>query len=240
MGLGRKTILTLIHNHLPNKGGLKMEIHVIDIGDFAHRVTDVLVNQRIATRTKVIDQYPVIESLKLADCYLLISSHPCVTFSKKLEDYAYKNNGIFLPVILDHPYLTIGPLSNYNDDTACYHCSLDRKMQHDSASHASLNLFDYYDQFVGVEPKGYRPSDITMLGYWLQHTLIEGLDDLVSTTYLLNIFSREAFTSKVIGVHGCERCGSQQEQNRSYENLWNLFNSQKYMKEGLGDYEQIK
>jgi hypothetical protein len=209
-----------------------MRIQIIGIGHFTRDVcrffkentaVDLLV-------TEVKEGYPTQEELIEADLFVVISSQLCVEFCKRVENYSYSINAKFLPIIVNQPMITIGPLSN-TEEGACFHCFSDRVLQHSpiAAVQRSVNVF--YDGQITSSNIGHHPVDVTMFGNWLLFTIEENLKSLEGRVINFNMYSRYGYQSEVVGVHGCDRCGTQDEENRSYKALEIMFSNEDKKKE---------
>jgi hypothetical protein len=218
--------LSLLHKLHKNKGTVKMRIQLVSIGKFTEEISSFIKeNTRDILITQVNDEYPELEELIEADLFIVLSSQPCVEFCKKVENYSYSINAKFLPIIVNQPMITIGPLSNV-EDGACFHCFIDRVMQHSPIAAVQNSVSKYYNDHIISLSTGYHPADVTMIGNWLIYTIEHNVNILEGKIINFNMYSRYGYKSEIVGVHGCERCGTQDELNRSYKSLEMIFSNE--------------
>ncbi|ANB62127.1 hypothetical protein [Anoxybacteroides amylolyticum] len=199
-----------------------MKIQLFEIGEFANRIGDMISKELEPDRVKVennsLEKLPVRHD---ADLYMVISEHLCVDLCKYIDNISRNYKKYFLPIVMDHPYLTVGPFVQYSQG-ACYHCYYGRFMQHNPAPHVTRALEKHYRECIGKGPKGYHPLDAAIVSNWLIYSVKNSFNHFQGKLWRMNLVSRESVTSKVIGIHGCKRCGSKKdEKTRSYFALLN-------------------
>jgi hypothetical protein len=199
-----------------------MKIQLFEIGEFANRIGDLLSERLETDRIKVEDNdFEKLPVRHDADLYVVISEHLCVDLCKYIDNINHNYKKCFLPIVVDHPYLTVGPFVQYGQG-ACYHCYYERFMQHNPIPHVTRALERHYSEFIGKGPKGYHPLDVAIVSNWLLYSVKNSFNHFQGKLWRMNLISRESVTAKVIGIHGCKRCGSQKdEKTRSYSALLN-------------------
>lgn len=202
-----------------------MKVNIIQIGKFASDISKQLNGEQWnVTVTEVNEDYsiPNIDNMiQTAETHILISHHPCVSFCKSINDLCYKYKKTFVPIIIDQPYLTIGPIFKAQGDS-CYFCYLDRYMQHAANPDITQSVFDYYDRRVRNGPNGYHYSDVLFVSNLIFANLESSFEQFRGKLLRVNLINREIVVSEVIGVHGCPRCGlNRDEKTRSYKDLHN-------------------
>lgn len=210
-----------------------MKIQLFSLGRFADEIASFLDrNMDNIQITRISGIYPEfeLELLQDAELFIVLSSQPCVDLCKNLEKHAYSIGAKFFPVIANQPMVTIGPLSN-TDEGACYHCFVDRVLQHSPIAAVQNSVNEYYNHNMIPSNNGFHPADVSMFGNWLLYTLEHNLGSLEGQIFNFNTYSRYGYKSNVIGVHGCERCGTQNEAARSYMTLENMFKNEMAGKE---------
>jgi hypothetical protein len=215
-----------------------MRLQLFEIGEFAAMVGNVLSEPFDMVRTVV--ENPFYHRLRIdknADGYLVISEHPSVDLCRFIENATWNTQKPFLPVIIDHPYMTVGPLVNKSAGI-CYHCYNERLMQHHPSPGLASAVNRYYETHIGEGPKGFHTLDVSMVANWIAYTFKENIDLFTGKLWRLNLITRECVTSLPVAIHGCPRCGGHIDENsRSYAKLWDsLFESE----ERSDRYENIK
>ncbi|WP_201028604.1 hypothetical protein, partial [Geobacillus sp. B4113_201601] len=148
-----------------------MKIQLFEIGEFANRIGGLLSKRLETDRIKVEDND--FEKLPVrydADLYVVISEHLCVDLCKYIDNINHNYKKCFLPIVVDHPYLTVGPFVQYGQG-ACYHCYYERFMQHNPIPHVTRALERHYSEFIGKGPKGYHPLDVAIVSNWLFYSV---------------------------------------------------------------------
>lgn len=209
-----------------------MKIQLFSIGKFAEDISYFLKKNTENIRiTHVNGEYPELdEFVQEAEMFVVLSSQPCVEFCKKLENYAYSIHAKFLPIISNQPMITIGPLSNTGEGV-CFHCFVDRVMQHSPIAAVQNSVNEFYNHHIVPSNIGFHPADVEMLGNWLLYTIQHNLESLEAQVFNFNTYSRYGYKSGIIGVHGCERCCTQEEATRSYIALENMFTNERNREE---------
>lgn len=141
---------------------------------------------------------------------------------RTLDDEAFRTGTPWLPVILDHPQLEIGPVV-VPGHGACHGCYRRRQTQHDNARVIRTAIDVHYEANPAAGPDGYLPSTALLAA--------AAVDDVVARLRAdpeaeagrvrqIEVTTQQMRTGRVVGVHGCPKCGlGRDETTRSYERL---------------------
>jgi len=200
-----------------------LNISILEIGELATMIADEVEKARPISRgaiTSVASLAPIDER---TDLCILISEHPCQKVARTLDDRCFERGIPFLPMIVEHPFLFIGPVANL-DGSVCYHCFSDRYAQHNPISHIASVVDKHYEDRLSHGPKGVHPGDVAFWSQWLLYSFETGFESFARTVARVHLLTRENVTSPVVPVHGCPRCGlHKDERTRSYADLLTHF-----------------
>lgn len=162
--------------------------------------------------------------------YMLISDNPLVEYGKKIEKKAIADDKIFIPIMIDFPYLTIGPLS-IEGSGGCFHCFIDRLLQHDPIRDVLQDTYQYYNSQENRDSVDIHPADVLLIANFI-NSLKEAKDEVVKNwkgkVSRLNLYDRSLISSQVIGVSNCEICDEHENpKEKSYLYM------KKYLEEGV-------
>ena len=116
----------------------------------------------------------------------------------------------WLPIVLEHPNLLIGPLV-VPGRGPCYTCFRLRFLQHSYTADLTEALYEFYQSNPRSGPKGYLPVHASLAAAFACQAvkaLQNGLDSWVGEVRVINLLTFSMAKANVIGVHGCERCGT--------------------------------
>ena len=141
---------------------------------------------------------------------------------RTLDDEAFRTGTPWLPVILDHPQLEIGPVI-VPGQGACHGCYRRRLAQHDNARVIRAALDVHYDAHPESGPDGYLPSTALLAAAAVDDVVARLRADAGSEAgrvRQIEVTTQQMRTGRVVGVHGCPKCGlGRDETTRSYERL---------------------
>ncbi|MFB7155417.1 hypothetical protein [Lysinibacillus sp. NPDC056232] len=154
--------------------------------------------------------------------YMLITDNPLVDYGKIIERMVIAENKIFIPIMIDFPYLTIGPVSTEGSE-GCFHCYIDRLLQHDPARDVLRDAHRYYYTEENRDFVDIHPADALLISNFIS-SLKETKDEVVKIwkgkVSRLNLYDRSLISSQVIGVSNCEICSEHQNsKEKSYLNM---------------------
>ena len=128
---------------------------------------------------------------------------------------------------MEAPHLRVGPLV-VPGSGACRSCHEKRTLQHSSRPAQLEALWNYYDANPGLGPQGYLAPFAEIAALRLAQ-FVDELDQnpaaAAGSVWEIDVVSRLTKTGKVVGIHGCPRCGlGRDESTRSFaEMLEELF-----------------
>lgn len=153
---------------------------------------------------------------------LLASWHRAPKLERDFDEESFKTGQPWLPVILDHPQLEIGP-AVVPGLGACHDCYRRRQLQHDSARVIRTAIGEHYDAHPEDGPDGFLPST-ALLAAAVAADMVERIRTdpagVAGRIRQIEVPTQQVRTGRVVGAHGCPRCGlGRDETTRSYERL---------------------
>ncbi|GIF12924.1 TOMM precursor leader peptide-binding protein [Actinoplanes teichomyceticus] len=153
---------------------------------------------------------------------VLVAWRRVPALEREFDEDAYRSGHPWLPVVLDHPVLEIGPVV-VPGAGACHGCYRRRLAQHDAGRAVRAAVDRYYDADPQAGPAGYLPAT----ALFAAATVAEVVDrfradprDEAGRVRQIDVPTQQLRSGRVVGVHGCPRCGSgRDETTRSYERL---------------------
>jgi bacteriocin biosynthesis cyclodehydratase domain-containing protein len=199
-------------------------IHIIGVGPWGHQVAYRLSDRISAPLVTLleVDASPAYLDLPGARARVLASSRPVPSLVSALDDSAYQTQCPWLPVVMAHPYLQIGPVVAPGHG-ACFDCWQRRLRQHSPAPDVDAALQRYYEDHPSEHPSGHLPPSAELAAAMVLRVIDRLVSDPGSEAGWLrqiNLVSRRMTKGRGIGVHGCEKCGLRRhEAGRSYDRL---------------------
>ncbi|AEV84086.1 hypothetical protein ACWT_3063 [Actinoplanes sp. SE50] len=141
---------------------------------------------------------------------------------RAFDERAHRTGDPWLPVILDHPVLEIGP-AVLPGVGACHGCYRLRLAQHDPARTVRAAVDRHYELDPDAGPAGYLPST-ALFAAAAAAEVVQRLrtdpEGEAGRVRQIEVPTQQLRTGRVVGVHGCPRCGlGRDEQTRSYDRL---------------------
>jgi bacteriocin biosynthesis cyclodehydratase domain-containing protein len=201
-------------------------VHLLAVGNFGEAVAGRLAAVRedtvvSAARTS---RWPLTTSAAWpeADLRVLLSWREAPRLADVLDARSADWRTPWLPVVLEHPRLRVGPVVAPGHG-ACYACFLRRRKQHEPDAQITAALNARYDADPDAGPQGFLPHQVSLaagmaeaeIGYFDAGTLDER-GGLVRHYHLLE---HQITTSRVLRVHGCGRCNRAAEPTSSWQQL---------------------
>jgi bacteriocin biosynthesis cyclodehydratase domain-containing protein len=128
----------------------------------------------------------------------------------------------FIEAVMETPQLRVGPVV-VPGKGACHACAERRALQHSPRPNEHRALREFYDANPEQGPQGFLPAFAEIAAVRLAQFVRQIGKDPVSVAgqvWRLNTIHRETVGSKVVGVHGCPRCGlKRDEATRSFASL---------------------
>ncbi|WZX99234.1 TOMM precursor leader peptide-binding protein [Bacillus sp. FSL W7-1360] len=200
-------------------------IHIIAVGKFGLEVA-TQIEKRVGHTvvTEMPERLPLLPSdrFPVARLHILASWKPVSSLSKMMDNLSFAWNVPWIPIVLNHPQLQIGPVVTPKEGP-CFHCYEKRVLQHSPFPGHIHAMHHYYDQTPTAGPKGYVRA---FAGWSASHILYIdsiltiGDEDVSGCLWQMDVLTRESCRSLVVGVHGCPRCGlGRSEKDRSVDQL---------------------
>lgn len=164
-----------------------------------------------AVRSRVISDPTEIPDLSDADLAVLCAWRDDIALADVVETRAYEAGCAWLPVVMSHPYLRCGPLVRPGD-TACYSCFRRRLEQHEVAGWKHRALQDAYMSSRDAGVRGHLEGHVVLaasLVDLLARAFLDGQPEAQPNAVVWShLWWQETISDRVVGVHGCPRCGT--------------------------------
>jgi len=125
------------------------------------------------------------------------------------DELAFEYRCPWLPIIMDHPHLRVGPLV-VPGHGACFSCFAARQAQHDDQRTASAAVLQAYDLDGRLGPQGYLCHH-ARLAAALAHVVLGRLGEtsgsVAGQVVSANVLGSGFRTHRVAARPGCSRCG---------------------------------
>jgi bacteriocin biosynthesis cyclodehydratase domain-containing protein len=134
---------------------------------------------------------------------------PSPTLCEAADELAFGHRRTWLPIIMDHPHLRVGPLV-VPGQGACFSCFAARQAQHDAERTASAAVLKAYDLDGQLGPRGYL-SHHARLAAALAHVMLGRLGEVPASVagqvVSVNVLRSGFRAHRVASRPGCARCG---------------------------------
>lgn len=169
----------------------------LGVGAFGSRVVDLLGPQPARDVDSVFRSD--------ADVVVVALWRPAPALCERADRLAFEHGTRWLPVVLEHPVVRIGPLVT-PPAAPCYACYQARRAQHDERRDTTAMLYDAYDRDPGCGPTGFLPHHARTAAAIARRLAAEDGDPgrVVTVRPAGSMVSAD----RVVPLHGCERCGS--------------------------------
>ncbi|MCY8857610.1 TOMM precursor leader peptide-binding protein [Bacillus atrophaeus] len=200
-------------------------IHIMSSGAFGEEVAEQFSKRYQNTAVTALPEPMYLlpsDRFPSARLHIFASWKSSSYISKQLDQLFFKWREPWLPITMDHPYVRIGPLV-IPGEGPCFHCFESRSLQHSPVPQYVRKMDDYYHRHPDAGPKGYLRSFAGWSAVFAS-TIIKSIDkdapSSAGSIWQMNMLTRESFSSKTVGIHGCPRCGLKRpEENRSVAQL---------------------
>jgi bacteriocin biosynthesis cyclodehydratase domain-containing protein len=197
-------------------------VHVLSAGDFGRAVAARMGEMLEIVVTEVRGHGVSPASWPLARLHILASWRPALSISRQVEASAFAWRVPWLPIVAEHPFIYIGP-SIVPGVGPCYGCFRRRLMQHSGSNDLTDALQTHYENDPEAGPQGYLPTLATfsaMVACDIAERIAHDPANEAGKVSQLHVPSLRTLQGLVVGVHGCERCGSgRDERTRSHAEL---------------------
>lgn len=169
-------------------------------GDFGRRVTRLLSGAFPASRDVAADDLDEAFASDAAAVVVAVSrSSPGLC--GHADELAYTHAKPWLPIVMEHPVLRVGPLVR-PPSGPCFACYRARRLQHDAGYSASAVFDAAYESDAALAPAGYLPHQARLAAVVAGRFLSGGVTGLVFT---FDVLSSYGGAYPVIRCHDCDR-----------------------------------
>lgn len=176
----------------------------VGIGDFGRRVANLLAATVPGTR-----RFPgPAEALDAGAGILVVASwRPSPALYEQADELAFKHQRPWLPVIMEHPVIRVGPWVA-PPAAPCYACYQSRRAQHDDQRETTRLLHDAYDRDECCGPAGFLPHHARAAAEVAQSMLAaaERGTQRPGQVITVRLARLEVSADQVVPVHACPRC----------------------------------
>jgi bacteriocin biosynthesis cyclodehydratase domain-containing protein len=133
---------------------------------------------------------------------------PSPAVCEQFDELAYARGIPWLPIIVEHPVIRIGPLVE-PPSGVCFRCYRRRCAQHDAQRRTTAALHEAYDRDPGVGPAGYLPHHARLVahiaGELLRRRRAHGAARAAEVV-TVQLFGQDVQASPVMAFGDCDRC----------------------------------
>ncbi|HZU66451.1 MAG TPA: TOMM precursor leader peptide-binding protein [Ktedonobacteraceae bacterium] len=200
---------------------LQEPVHIVPVGAFGQAIADVLKELLPdVVETKPDPGNKTSPALwPVARVNILAAWRPVPQLNRLCEGISYAWKKHFIPVVLEDRSLRVGPVV-VPGMGACYRCYEKRLLQHSPRQAIHSALRSHYEAHPQSGPAGYLAPFAEIAAIRLAQFIARLDADPASEAgrlWQMDIITRQTLTARVVGVHGCPRCGlHRDEATRSY------------------------
>lgn len=199
-----------------------MQLHVISIGFLGNKIAKRIAEYGHTVISHTNNPNEVSPATwPTASIHVLAAGFPVSNVCLLVDSMANKWRVPWLPVIVDHPHLRIGP--TVSPVGPCYSCFRRRRLQHLADVDLELSRESYYESGESQGPEGFLDpwmSFAAVVVWELAHGLIHDPENVSGKVYEINMVTLRSQSGNAIGFHGCPRCGlHRNESTRSIDGL---------------------
>lgn len=191
-------------------------LHVLAVGAFGRQTAERLARTHPALVVTEPSPGPArawSATWPLADVHVLATWREAPDIARSLDAAAFAWRKPWIPVVYEHPYLRVGP-TVVPGAGPCYHCFFARSSQHSTMADLVDALRSYYEVNPDAGTVGFLPAHAALAAA-MAHEVLDGLAaggaDEPGLVRQVNVSSLRVAHGRLIGVHGCPRCGSGRE-----------------------------
>ncbi|MBV9451292.1 MAG: TOMM precursor leader peptide-binding protein [Streptosporangiaceae bacterium] len=175
-------------------------LYVVASQDFGHRVARFLAEEFPGSRETGADD---LASAFTGDAtaIVVVVPRPAWALCERADQWAYEHGRPWLPVVMEHPVLRVGPLV-CPPSGPCFKCYRARRFQHDTEYAASAVLNAAYDLDAALSPTGYLPHHARLAAAVATQFLTNAETGVV---FAFDVLSGRIGAHRVISCHDCER-----------------------------------
>jgi bacteriocin biosynthesis cyclodehydratase domain-containing protein len=135
---------------------------------------------------------------------------PDADLCERADELSFQSGRRWLPVIMEHPVIRIGPLVCPPNDP-CFRCYARRRAQHDGQQWAVAMLRTARDAEDVGGPEGYLPHHARIAAAvgldMLRNRSVQAEAVSAGEVTTIGLLHGGLGTSRVLACHGCTRCG---------------------------------
>jgi bacteriocin biosynthesis cyclodehydratase domain-containing protein len=143
------------------------------------------------------------EALAEVDAAVMIMWRTSERLCERADELAFTAGVPWLPVVLEHPYLTIGPWF-VPPHGPCFRCLTLRQYQHDAPERPEECVRDAYDADPRCGPLGHLPAHTRMAA----GLVVRAVSSLRAERVTCQLESGRIEADQLLACHGCPRCGT--------------------------------
>ncbi|WP_329529417.1 TOMM precursor leader peptide-binding protein [Streptomyces sp. NBC_01462] len=138
-------------------------------------------------------------------CHVVACAREDVSFFHAVDTFAFEWSLTWAPLVLTSRGVRLGPVVTPGS-SACYHCFLRRRLQHDWEVGETRAWWDSVTRDPSNTVAGWLPSDLMMARGLTQALVAMGPDAFAGTVVTYDGVLGDMSRDPVIGVHACPRC----------------------------------
>jgi len=173
---------------------------LVAAGDFGHRVTQLLAQAFPGSRDVAAADFPAAFTKEVTAIVVAVP-RPAWALCERADKLAYRHQKPWLPVVMEHPALRVGPLVR-PPSGPCFACYRARRRQHDTECAASAVLDAAYDADASLTPAGYLPHHARLAAAVATRFLTRWESGRV---FAIDVLSSHSGAHQVISCHDCDR-----------------------------------
>lgn len=179
-------------------------VRLIGTGAFGESVIRMLADSFPGARMMEADQLEMAFAEGCPSLVVLALWRPSPHLCESADRLAGSHGVPWMPIIMEHPVLRIGPYVQTNSGP-CYRCYQWRRIQHDDQHNATAALHAAYDESADCGPRGYLPHHVRLAAAVATSCLDREILGRVTT---IQLGTARVHTHEVVACHGCDRCGA--------------------------------
>jgi bacteriocin biosynthesis cyclodehydratase domain-containing protein len=189
---------------------LSEPVHVFSVGPFGHAVVRYLrvIRADIIESTLLGKMPPPVEPWPMARMRVVAAWRPVPELCELLDQACWDNLLPFIPLVLDSGVLRLGPIV-VPGKGSCWNCWVRRFAQHAAWPREQKAVLHHYSSEETSGPQGFLEAFACLAAARISDC-IDSLDtsrSIPGSIWEIDLMTRAIMTSKVIGIHGCPRCG---------------------------------
>ncbi|WP_369192352.1 TOMM precursor leader peptide-binding protein [Streptomyces sp. R08] len=187
---------------------MNRHIAVVGLGEFGQRVARLLIEGR--TDRHLLSAAPPHEIFHRlahggAEAVMVVLWRHSPAWCDEFDTLAFQTGTRWLPVVMEHPRLRVGPLISPGQGP-CHRCFERRRIQHDPHPEAAAALAAAYDAAPDRGPTGYLPHHARLAAHLAEVTM--SAHDSAGRLTTLGLNAGKTESRRVRACHGCTRCSS--------------------------------